>query len=64
MSIYTVREVLGTKKPHKHLEARGLNAISVTMTQLSPLAVPTKRQIAYQFYANALPAFMVLYPSL
>jgi len=59
MPIYTVREVTGSAKAHKHLEERGLNARSVTMTSLDPLALPDYPQIAYRLYTTLLPAFMV-----
>jgi hypothetical protein len=59
MSIYTVREVTGNAKPHPHLESRGLNAKSVAISSLDPLAVPEFPQIAYHLYSKLLPAFMV-----
>lgn len=59
MSIYTVREVSGNAKAHPHLEARGLNARSVPMTSLDPLAIADYPQIAYHLYTKLLPAFML-----
>lgn len=59
MSIYTVREVTGNNKAHAHLEDRGLNARSVTLTQLDPLGLADFPQTAYHLYSKLLPAFMV-----
>lgn len=58
MSIYLVREVSGNAKAHADLEARGLNARSVTISALDPLAVADFPQIAYHLYSKVLPAFM------
>jgi len=59
MSIYTVREATGNRKPHSHLESRGMNAVSVPLTSLGAIAVPEYPQIAYHLYTKLLPAFMV-----
>jgi len=59
MSIYLVKEVSGNAKAHAHLEARGLNARSVTATALDPVGVADFPQIAYHLYKSLLPAFMV-----
>lgn len=62
MSVYTVREVTGDRKAASHLVARGLNAVSVTMTQLTPVAVPEVRQLAYDVYSKLISAFMREFP--
>jgi len=59
MPVYTVREVIGNKKPHAELESRGLNAQVVTLTQLDPIALPDYPQVAYHLYTKLLPAFLV-----
>lgn len=59
MSIYLVREVSGNSKPNADLEARGLNARSVTLSSLAPLAIADYPQIAYHLYTKYFPAFMV-----
>jgi hypothetical protein len=59
MPIYTVREVSGNAKAHKHLEDRGIRARSVPMTSLDPIALPDFPQIAYKLYTTLIPTFMV-----
>jgi hypothetical protein len=62
MSVYTVREATGDKKPNSHLISRGLNARTATISALDPIAVPSRRQLAYDIYTKLLPAFMVFIP--
>lgn len=59
MSIYLVKEVIGSQKPDDILGNRGLKAKTTTMSILAPTGLPDYKQPAYDLYRVMLPAFMV-----